>query len=54
MTTRSPTWEYLVLAATDHADALNELGADGWELVLCVPYTGGFKFIFRREATTKR
>ena len=43
-------WEYWILSATDSDDTLNALGAEGWDLVACVPYSGGMKFIFKREA----
>ncbi|WP_440766361.1 DUF4177 domain-containing protein [Natronorubrum sp. DTA7] len=48
--TAVPTWEYTVVEpprgptmeeAVDPTEELNELGADGWELVSTIEYTGG-------------
>lgn len=50
MTTGRTTWEYHVLRpprgttkreATDPTKQLNELGAEGWELVDSITYFGG-------------
>jgi hypothetical protein len=59
MTDPSVRWEYRILEpprestqkeASDPTIALNELGADGWELVDTIDYTGGgTKFlVFKR------
>ena len=58
---RPAEWEYRALRpprdesmkeATDPTDQLNELGAEGWELVETVEYTGGGTkyLLFKRPA----
>ena len=53
-------WEYQTLRppreatkkeASDPKAELNELGADGWELVTTVEYTDGTKFLIFKRPT---
>lgn len=50
------TWEYLVLdkGKLREADALNELGREGWELVAAVHDTPIAALYFKRERTDDR
>ena len=44
-------WEYLIIEETLEAAKLNELGAQGWELVAAVsPAHFVFHYFFKREA----
>ncbi len=43
-------WEYKLHTVTMGADELNELGAEGWELVMVVsPAHFVFHYFFKRE-----
>lgn len=45
-----PVWEYkhLGIDAPPHEGVLNELGADGWELVAMIPSGPGLSLYFKR------
>lgn len=50
MTTQHQQWEYLIISIgffKDHQKKLNELGAEGWELVVAPTYTES-EYIFKR------
>ncbi|MXV62607.1 DUF4177 domain-containing protein [Natronorubrum sp. JWXQ-INN-674] len=57
-----PSWQYTVIEpprgptmeeATDPSATLNELGAEGWELVTTIEYDGGGTkyLVFKRPAS---
>ena len=49
---RRHRWSWDELGGMKPVEALNRLGADGWELAATSPFTGGTAYYFKRPKAT--